>query len=572
MLRHLNISNLAVVNQLQIEFQHGLNILSGETGSGKSIIIDAVGLLLGDKASPDLIRTGEARAWVEGVFDVESNTPLLAALDLAGISMDAEELIIRREIQAAGRGRVFVNNQAGTVALLRELQPHLIDIHGQGDQQSLLQAATHMRVYDAWLGAEPLRRETESAWDALRDLLAAYARSRQSEAERLQTLDLLNYQVEEIEAATLRSGEDADLESERMRLANAEKLALLCSQSLGLLYEEENSLVAQLSAVQKRLGDLSAFDNRFATHMESLAGAKYAIEDATYFVRDYAQEVQVAPDRLKFVEDRLVELDRLKRKYAGTLDDILLKLADLKKRRDDLVNQDQRGREMEQEAVRLLSAWLKQAEKLGKKRRQQAPAFEKEVLGEMAQVALENSGFRLQFSDPASYLDGDLIEAALRQLNSSARPGRNGLEDIEFFFSANKGEQLRQLSATASGGELSRTMLVLKTITAPTQFPRTLIFDEVDAGIGGRVAEAVGQRLKRLSASNQVLCVTHQAQIARYAAAHFRVSKEVRANRTLTQVAELNQQDRVDELARMIAGAEITTAARKHARELLKTG
>jgi DNA repair protein RecN (Recombination protein N) len=571
MLRYLNISNLAVVDRLQVEFRRGLNILSGETGSGKSIIMDAVGLLLGEKASADMIRTGESRAYVEGIFSLEGNSLLTDLLSDSGVVVEEDEVVIKREIQINGRNRIFVNNQSATLSLLRALQPHLVDIHGQGDQQSLLSPEAHLKLLDAFAGAEALREETEQAYEVLVELCQELEASRQTEAERLQLLDLLNYQINEIEQASLRVGEDAELESERRLLANAEKVVGLCAEAYGALYEDEHSILTQLAGVQRRLQDLASVDLRFAAQAESLTATKYAIEEIAYFLRDYIDDIDISPERLKLVEERLMEMDRLKRKYADNLQGILEKLGQMRLRREELQSGEVRAAALEREIHLAMSTYRQVSAELGQRRRKSVPVFERKALAEMAEVALANSRFSVCLGVPAGGSVGRLARWE-DETGESFPVGRYGRETVEFYFSANPGEDLRPLSAVASGGELSRLMLVLKTLTAPTRFPRTLIFDEIDSGIGGRVAEAVGQRLRRLAANNQVLCVTHQAQIARHADAHFLVTKEVSGERTTTQVEELSQSARVEELARMIGGAEITALARKHARELLKTG
>ncbi|MFN7944471.1 MAG: DNA repair protein RecN [Blastocatellia bacterium] len=572
MLKYLNISNLAVVDQMQVEFRRGLNILSGETGSGKSIIIDAVGLLLGEKASPDLIRTGESRAFVEGIFSLESNTPLVDLLADSGIVAEDDEVVIKREILAAGRSRVFVNNQSATLSLLRLIQPHLVDIHGQGDQQSLLSAEAHLRLLDAFAGASELQAEAGRVYEAIQERVRELETSRQTESERLQLLDLLDYQIDEIERAGLRVNEDGELENERRVLANAEKLAGHCAEAYGLLYENEDSVLTQVAAVQRRLQDILNVDERFAGQVDTLASARYAIEEIAYYLRDYIDNIEVSPDRLKAVDERLIELDRLKRKYAEDLQGILEKVEALKLRRKELLSVEQNVAELQKLIAQELTCYRDVTGRLSRMRRRAKEKFEREVLREMSEVALGDSGFSVRLNDYERGVLADKLEKWGIRPDGDGGYSRYGQESVEFYFSANPGEELRPISAVASGGELSRLMLVLKTLTAPTRFPRTLIFDEIDSGIGGRVAEAVGLRLRRLAASNQVLCVTHQAQIARYADAHFVVNKEVRGARTTTRIGELTQTERVEELARMIGGAEITVLARKHARELLKTG
>ena len=570
MLRFLNVSNLALIDRLQLEFRPGLNVLSGETGSGKSIILDALSLLLGGRASQEIIRSGEERAFVEGVFEVEGNDPLVEVLEEAGIESNGAELLIKREVPAAGRGRLFVNNQVATLALLRAMQPHLVDLHGQGDQQSLLSADVHLNLLDAFLGASRGRQAVAAAYDRLARVGRELEASRQNESERLQTLDMIAFQVAELEQAALSPGEDLELEAERRLLANAEKLASLCGEAYALVYEDESSLLSRLGALQRRLRDLAELDARFREYGEGLESVKHTLDDLAFFLGDYAGNVQASPDRLKDVEDRLEDLGRLKRKYGGSLDAALRTLGELRERREALDNNEAHIRRLEEDLRGALEEYGREAEKLSRQRQTALAKFEGQIKKEFADVSLGAARFKVRLDSGAR----NALHEKLRLWLGAEVAGalrRTGNEAVEFLFSANPGEELRSLSEVASGGELSRMMLVLKTITAPTLIPKTLVFDEIDAGIGGKVADAVGARLKRLAETNQVLCVTHQVQLARHADAHFLVTKAAQAGRTLTRVQELDKQGRVEELARMIGGSEITASARKHAQELLKT-
>ncbi|HKX31968.1 MAG TPA: DNA repair protein RecN [Blastocatellia bacterium] len=569
MLRLLNINNVAVIDSLQLELRNGLNVLSGETGSGKSIIIDALGLLLGERATSDLIRTGHDRAFVEGVFDIEANLPLIELLADSGIEVDQDELIIRRELSLGGKGRIFVNSRAASATLLRAVQPHVIDLHGQGDQQSLLSSEAHLNLLDAFSGNEQRRQRTAQAYDSLLKLARELEDSRQSESERLQALDIVEFQLNELEQARLAAHEDEELEAERRVLANAEKLASICDEAYRYLYEDELSMLTRLGTVQRRLNDLTDLDPRFGPYLEQLISVKHLLDDTASFIRGYADGIQISPERLKVIEDRLVELDRLKRKYGVSIDELMALREKLADRREHLLRSEERSQSLDQQLRAEFERYQREADSLAKLRASVAPKFEQEIGQEMAEVALNLARFSVRL---AAQANSQLAER-LHRLAGIEAPAirRTGREQVEFYFSANPGEDPRPLGAVASGGELSRLMLVLKTITAPSLFPRTLIFDEIDAGIGGKVADAVGQRLKRLAGTNQVLCVTHQSQIARYADAHFQVSKEVVAGRTITRIEELDNEGRVEELARMIGGTEVTPLARKHAKELLKT-
>jgi DNA repair protein RecN (Recombination protein N) len=574
MLRLLNIVNFAVIDRLQVEFTQGLNVLSGETGSGKSILIDALGLLLGDRSSTDFIRTGESRAFIEGVFEIEGNTPLEELLAEAGVDISEGEALIRRELVASGRGRIFINNQVANVGLLKLIQPHLIDIHGQGDQQSLLLPEAHLNLFDSFAGALKNRARVSQAYDNLQRLARELEQIRQSESERLRTLDMINFQISEIEQARLTPNEDVELEAERNLLVNAERLAELSGDAYRRIYDDEDSILSSLSVAQKRVNDLAAVDNRFAPYIEQLSTVKHVLNDVAFFLGEYYGGIQASPARLSAVDDRLMELNRLKRKYGDSVAVALETLAELVKRREHLMNSDEHCQGLEAQLRQALTDYEKESYALGDLRRVATAKFEGDVNKELKDVSLGAARFSVRLSASQKGQLTQKLQSLLGEWGGDIDRGgvrRSGSEDVEFLFSANPGEEMRTMNGVASGGELSRLMLALKTITAPSLFPKTLIFDEIDVGIGGKVADAVGMRLRRLAKTNQVLCVTHQLQIARYADAHFLVNKDVVNGRTLTRVVELDEHGRIEELARMIGGSEITASARKHAKELIKS-
>lgn len=570
MLRLLNIVNFAVIDRLQVEFRPGLNVLSGETGSGKSIIIDALGLLLGERASSDFIRTGEERALVEGVFDVEGNLPLLESLAESGIDASEQEVLIRRELVANGRGRIFINNQVGNTGLLKMIQPHLIDIHGQGDQQSLLAPDVHLNLFDSFVGASKNRLRVSQAYDNLQKVAKELEQLRQSESERLQALDMIAFQISEIEQANIVENEDTELEAERDLLANAEKLAELSGDAYKNIYDDERSILSMLAVAQKRLNDLAEVDNRFSPYLEQMDTVKHILNDVAFYLGEYHGSIQASPQRLSEVEDRLVELNKLKRKYGGSLQAVLETCARLVERKEQLLNSDEQSQWLESQLRQAIEEYEKESSALSRLRRKSAEKFDSAVNQELLDVSLGNAQFSARFDQRQNNPLAQKLQSLIGWNNENAFR-RTGSEEIEFYFTANPGEEMKPLSGVASGGELSRLMLVLKTITSPSLFPKTLIFDEIDVGIGGRVADAVGMRLKRLAKTNQVLCVTHQLQIARHADAHFMVSKDIVGGRTTTKIAELDERGRIEELARMIGGSEVTASARKHAKELIKS-
>ncbi|HEV2863999.1 MAG TPA: DNA repair protein RecN [Pyrinomonadaceae bacterium] len=565
MLALLNISNFALIKELRVEFDRGLNLLTGETGSGKSIIVDALGLLVGGRFSSEMVKAGESHASVEGLFSVGSHPQLQQALAGAGLEVATEggvELVIRREFTPTGRGKIFINNRLATLALLRELRPFLVDIHGQGDQQTLFDPDTHLELLDAYAGLSDGRREVAALykeWSALNQELRAL---RRDEAEALQLIDALRFQIEELAAAKLEAGEDARLEEERRRLSNMERLSELCAESLEQHYEEDDSTAARLGRLEKQLEELKGYESSFGEYLEGARSARALVEDFAATLRGFADGLNFSPQRLAEVENRLAEIARLKRKYGGTVESAVEHLARSRARLDSLESSDERAEEVSRRLAQARAAYLAAARRLGAERRRSADGLRRDVERALREVAMENARFVPAIDSPEAAAED--AEGLTRRFTAA------GVDRVEFNFSANPGEPPRPLAKVASGGEASRLMLVLKTITNPSRFPRSIVFDEIDTGIGGRVSEAVGLKLKALAGSNQVLCVTHQAQIARFADTHLRVDKRGERGRTVVRVQRLDAAARVEEIARMLTGARITDAARRHAREMLK--
>ena len=552
MLQFLNISNIALIDDMQVEFESGLNLLTGETGSGKSIIVDALGVLIGGRFTSELIKSGAERASIEGLFSVASNPELELILENAGLAA-TNELIIRRELSSTGRNKIFINNQLATQSLLRDLRPYLVDIHGQGDQQTLFNPETHLEILDAFAGNGSLRTEVAEAyrqWNALRRELDSL---RHEEAEKFQLVDTLKFQIGELERAQLSIGEDERLEEERRRLANVEKLTALCQSSYSRIYEDDDAAITRVRQSLKDVAELAEYDTSFRDYLEGLETARAVLEDLSFTLRDFADRLEFSPARLAEIEDRLAELSRLKRKYGGSIAASLEHLARAEDRLRQIETSDERERELNAALAVARERYLDLAGKLHKERMRAAKKFEHAVEKGIAEVAIDNARFQVQVSDD--------VDTA----------GQKGIDHTEFYFSANAGEDVKPLARVASGGEASRLMLVLKTVANGSQFPRTIVFDEIDTGIGGRVSEAVGLKLKKLSQTNQVLCVTHQPQIARFADSHLVVQKEALKGRTQVSVGRLDKAGRVEELARMLTGAEITDSARRHAKELLKS-
>ena len=553
MLQFLKISNIALIDELQVEFEAGLNLLTGETGSGKSIIVDALGVLIGGRFASDLIKSGAERGSIEGLFIVGPNSDLEQLLDNAGVdAASSEELIIRRELSVGGRNKIFINNQLATHSLLRQVREFLVDIHGQGDQQTLFNPHTHLELLDSFAISDGLRDEvaaTYRAWTALQRELDTL---RRDDSEKFQLVDTLKFQIEELERAQLVIGEDERLDEEKKRLANVEKLTALCQSSYGRIYEDDDAALARIRQTLKEVSELAEYESSFRDYLEGLESARAVLEDLSFSLRDFADKLQFSPVRLAEIEDRLAELSRLKRKYGGSIESALEHLAQSEDRLRQIATSDEREQELSADVESARTRYLDRAGKLHRERVKAAKKFERAIEGCIAELAMDHARFQVQISD----------------LGDSSGP--KGIDHIEFYFSANAGEDLKPLARVASGGEASRLMLVLKTVANATEFPRTIVFDEIDSGIGGRVSEAVGIKLRKLSETNQVLCVTHQPQIARFADSHLAVQKAVVDGRTQVDISKLDRAGRVEELARMLTGAEITDTARRHARELLK--
>lgn len=569
MLREIHIRNYAVVESLSLELYPGFNVLSGETGSGKSILVGALGLALGGRASPDVVRNGADRASITAVFQSDA-PPWACWLDEYGFAPAAEnEIILRREVLAEGKSRLLVNDQPATLAAVRKLAFSLADIHGQNEHVALLDPEAQLQLLDDFVGAGALRAEVAERFRRRRDLQEELAALTGDEQERLRTIDVLSFQAEELRAARLAPGEDGRLEAEKRLLANVEKLRAAASSAFAHLYEEEGSVCSRLALVSRALDELCRYDSALAPQLEPLNSARAALDDLAGYVRDYLGELEADPRRLEEIETRLEQIDRLKRKYGKSIEEISAYAARAEAELAKLEGAADRRSEIARDLENAEAEYRRAAGGLSEKRQAAAQSLEKMMHSELAQLGMEKARFKFSFAPEGA-------------------AGPRGTDAIEILISTNSGEELRPLARIASGGELSRVMLGLKTAAAerarqtsggkPSRrlMPpggRTLVFDEVDAGIGGRVAERVGQRLKRLAQTAQVVCITHLPQIACFADHHYRVEKHDRAGRTVAAVSYLaRQEDRAEELARMLSGSQITDAVLQHAAAMLKEG
>jgi DNA repair protein RecN (Recombination protein N) len=539
MLRLLRIRNLAVIEEVEVELEPGFNVLTGETGAGKSILVEAVGLLLGGRASVDLVRTGAQQAVIEAVFEDAAEG----------------ETIVRREVTSQGRSRSFINDSPATAAALRDLSDRLIELHGQHEHQALLDPLSHLSVLDESARSGALTGQVASAWESVKSLREARDRARMDEREKAARLDLLTFQLNEIERASPQPGEDEELSTTKQVLANAERIQRLCEEAYDALYDGDGAALSSLSQVWKRVGELAALDHRFAAHLDARDAIKSQLEDLASFLRRYADGIDASPGRLQQVEDRLALLERVKRKYGPTLERVIETAAAFGRERDTLVRADEIAGEVEQSLAGATRTYLALARELSRKRREASVRFASNVESQLGELAMSRTRFEVRFN---------AAEAP------EAMWGATGIDEAEFFVSPNPGEDLRPLAKIVSGGELSRVMLALKTMAAAGQGGKTLIFDEVDAGIGGRVAEVVGRKLQQLGKRFQVICITHLPHIASRASVHFHVEKTVRGARTVTAVQRLDEPGRIEEIGRMIGGRTLSAPVLASAREMLR--
>ncbi|HVP42629.1 MAG TPA: DNA repair protein RecN [Terriglobales bacterium] len=555
MLLELRVENYAVIDNVAVEFGPGLNLLTGETGAGKSILIDALALLLGEKASTDVVRHGADKAVISAVIEFEG-TRIPSVLQEHGIDCDGTELILRREIGA--KGRVFLNNQPATVALLKELAPELASVHAQSESIVGFDAAARLELLDLYAGVDTAdAAEAFRRWRAIRERIADLERSEQ---DRMRLVDLWSFQKKEIESAKLEIGEDERLESEKRVLANAEKIHAAAMGAYESLYESDASAATLMRSAVRQIEELARYDGKFQEIVSSLESARATVEDVSVTLRDYAGGIDASPERLAEIEDRLALLDRLKRKYGQSLEEVLAFGAEAARKLNEVENRDQVLAELRRELAEAARHYLTTARSISRKRYEAARKLEKLVETAANELAMK-ARFRIE------------VSGSDEEGNWSA----SGFDQVAYLISTNPGEPLQPIERIASGGELSRVLLALKaTVETATvgkrrgKVQRTLVFDEIDNGIGGRAAEAVGKKLKSLARSNQVLCITHLPQIAAFADLHLLIQKKEAQGRVRTSVRRLTAEERTDELARMLSGAKLTETSRKHAEQLLK--
>lgn len=566
MLRELSISGLAVVKELSLEFGAGLNVLTGETGAGKSIIVGAIGLLIGEKAGGEMVRTGEKVARITGVFELNDDAGVFTLMRAAGIAVEGNDVVVKREISSEGRTRAYVNGEPVSLGVLRRLGDVLVDFHGQHEHQSLLKKTTHVELLDSFGSLEELRAKTWRACLNLRqykqNLEAFVAEQRDVQTQH----DFIKFQVSEIDAARLEESEEEKLEEERAVLANFEKLASAAKEASVLLYEDEPACVERLSRASRALKTAASIDPKLESLQVELGSAEISVEEVGRSLTGYLQSLEFSPARLDEVESRLSLIGRMKKKYGRSVDEIRQLAEGLRVKLSSVESGGERENELRRQIQQSQEELTKSASLLFKKRRIAADRLERDVKKELASLGMKGTRFvvetHLEESDsPDIEMDGKGVRVA-----------PHGVGDVQFLVSPNVGEDPRPLVRIASGGEVSRIMLALKKVLVAADVVDVMVFDEIDVGIGGRVARVVGEKLKALSCARQTICITHIPMIACLGDSQFSVSKEVEGGRTYAGARALNEEERVTEVARMLAGDKVSDVTLRQAREMLAYG
>ena len=562
MLKELNIKNFAIIDQLRVEFGPGLNVFTGETGAGKSIVVDALNLALGERASTDLVRTGALEAVVEAAFELNSHGPAAVRRILEEQGIEAtpgEDIIVRRVISAAGKSKVYVNGSLTNLNTLAGIGALLADIHGQHEHQSLLSIDRQMDMLDSFGGLMGKREAFSGLYRRLHELRRQLGELEAGEREKAQREDLLRFQVNEIEASRLKEGEDEELAREQQVLANAEKLAGLAAAADQALYSAEGSALADTKRAIANVRDIAAIDGSLAPVLELLESGRAQIEESAREIASYADGVEFDPRRLEEIGDRLDLIQKLKKKYGGAIPEIIVFGAKAAAELEKIERSGEESERLRREIAAMRTEITAKAKELTKQRGSAARELEKKVEAELGHLGMKKTAFVVK-----------IVQEPGDDTADGLRAGPRGADTVEFLISPNPGEEPRPLAKIASGGELSRIMLALKTILIEGDPIPTLVFDEVDAGIGGAVAEEVGRKLKRIAGRRQVFCITHLPQIACMASSHYGVAKAVRKDRTSTEVRLLERAERVDEIARMLGGRTITDATIRHAEEMIE--
>jgi DNA repair protein RecN (Recombination protein N) len=563
MLVELKIKNFILIDELSVTFGKGLNILTGETGAGKSILIDALSGVLGEKMSTDMIRSGYDRAVLEGVFDISNLPQVKQILEISGIDNEDDTLILRREIYSNGKGRCFANSVQIPLSKLKEIADYLVDIHGQNEHQNIVQVAKHRELLDNFGGLQPLVQNMSQLHKQLQEIKEKIASLQIDEREKARRIDYLTHAIGEIEQANLQPNEEEALKNESNLLSNAEKLFNELN-TVQELMQGDRGVVQSLKKMEMSLGHMANYDPNLSGVLETVREAYYSLEDAYATLRDYARSIDFSPERINQVEERLALISSLKKKYGDTIQDVLSYAQNAKRELATITSTDEALDKLQQEYAVTLKQARELALQLSEKRLESAKKLEQMVTQELADLGMQGTVFRVSIKREISP-DGEIEANNKRYILYP-----HGLDRVEFLLSANEGEDLRQLRKVASGGEMSRIMLALKKCILDADIVDSLVFDEVDAGIGGKTAEVVGKKLKALAKQRQVLVITHLPQIAAMSDNHYMVQKKKVNARTTTLVEKLSPNEKVNEVARMLAGEVVTDLSIKHAKELIE--
>ena len=563
MIKEIRIRNFAVIENLAVSFGKGLSVLTGETGAGKSIIIDAINLLLGGRADTDSIRSGETTAFVDAVFEITDPVTRDLILEF-GVEMDDSELLIKRQVSNTGKNRCLLNNSSVTVSTLAKIGDRLVDLHGQHDHQALLHPEIHIELLDMYGKCNDLRDEFSEIFSDYQTQSKIFNSMKIDEQELLQKQEFLSFQLKEIDKANLSKEEEEELKAARNKLKHAEQIREGLQKSQSLLTDEGGSIIENLGQVLKELESVQNIDSGLAEPVERSRSAFYELEEVVESLRSYGQSLEFNPTRLEEIEDRIAEINELKRKYGNEIVNILIRREEIAEELEQLASNEENMESLEDDLKKKELMLSKLGTQLAEKREAAAKSLSRSVEKELKELSMSNVLLSVRFDYPTD------PEGFILFRKQKTKATSNGLGTLEFLFSPNQGEEMRPLAKIASGGELSRVMLALKSILNDQDTVPVMIFDEVDTGIGGSVAQKVGIKLQKVATTKQVFCITHLPQIAGMAFSHFRVEKEVKGKRTRSTIRQLKHKERVEELARMSSGDKITDASLKYAREMLR--
>ena len=556
MLSELNIRNFALIDELNIEFQPGFNVLTGETGAGKSIILDALDILMGARAYKEIIRTDKKTAYIEALFYPDKRDEIEEILSQNGVSSEDEMLLISREINEDGRNKGRINGQLVTVSLIQKIAPFLVDIHGQHEQQSLLNEETHLMILDQYVKSDikELKKEVKDYYKQIQKIKSKLNNLDIDEQSRARKIDLYQFQIDEIEKADLEIGEDEELFNRYKKLSNMEDIYALCGEIENLIQAEnynQEGMMDRVGHYMKSLEEYTEYDEKLAQFHQSLQNIYYELEDLSFGLDDYIANTEFDKNKLNKVEERLDLINQLKRKYGDSIEDIITYKEELEEKLADLQNQEQIIEKLENKLKELENKYDSSAEELSKIRKDQAVQFESEIKEELKDLAMEKAKLKVDFA--------------------RSKRTKLGIDAVKFLITTNPGEDFKPLSRIISGGELSRVMLAFKNLMADIDRVETIVFDEVDKGIGGKTAQKMAEKLYRISNKRQVICVSHLPQVASMGDNHYYINKSTKEDKkTVTNIKELKKGEIIEELARMLGGVKLTETTKKHAREMLQ--